>query len=115
MKKLIIATLITLMLAGSSFGGQTAISSGEQTADAAIYSGSADITAIQVCTDGINDGKVIIYDNTTDSGKVVFEATVTGASHYGGRVFVPPIEVSNGIYVDVTGTGASYFVEYARN
>jgi len=117
MKRLLLIVFVVFCFASSAQGelASTAITTGEQTADGAMFSGSANITAIQVITDGTNDGKVVVYDNTAGSGKVVFECTVTGASHYGGRVFVPPIEVYTGIYADISGTGASYIIEYARD
>jgi len=115
MKKLLLIVFTVFILTGVSYAEESSITSGEQTADGLIFTGQANITAIQVVTDGTNDAKIIIYDNTSAAGRVVFECTVTGASHYGGRVFVPPIELYDGIYADISGTGASYFVEYARN
>jgi hypothetical protein len=87
-------------------------SSGEQTSDAAVYSSRGAITGVHVITDGTNNAKVVIYDNTAGSGTVVCEITVTGTDHYGGRLFTFPVKVDTGIYVDVTGTGASYIIEY---
>ena len=114
MKKLILAVLAVFLLTGVSYAGDVAISSGEQTADATIYSGSALLSAVQIITDGTNDAKLVIKDNGS-SGTVVFEATVTGGSHFGGRLFIPPVEIQTDIYCDVTGTGASYIIEYVRN
>lgn len=86
--------------------------SGEQTANAIILNGGGYICGIQVVTDGTNNAKVIIYDNTAGSGTVICELTVVGTDHYGGRLWVPPARVDNGIYVAVSGTGASYFMDY---
>jgi len=113
--KRILLTLLIVCFATFAYAGDSAISSGEQAADALIFDGSALITALQVVTDGTNDGKLIVYDNTSAAGTVINEFTVTGASHYGGRVFIPPIEAQTGIYCDISGTGATYFVEYARD
>ena len=114
MKKWIAVISILFIVTGTAIAGIDIVaqSSGEKTVDFAALAGPGYLTAVEVITDGTNDAKVILYDHATAaSGKVIFEATITGASHYGGRVFVPPVEVYNGVYADVSGTGASYIVE----
>jgi len=115
--KRILLTLLIMCFATTAYAGQSAsaITSGEQTSDAIIFTGGARLTAVHIVTDGTNDAKLIIHDNTAKSGKVVCEITVSGGSHYGGRVYFPPIEMDIGISADIAGTGASYFIEYARN
>lgn len=88
--------------------------SGEQTADALIYTGRCALASILIITDGSNNAKVVIYDGTTASGTVIYETTVLSTDHYGGRNWTFPVQVAQGIYVDVTGTGASYIVEYIQ-
>ena len=88
--------------------------SGEQTATGVIYNGECFLVAIEVITDGTNDAKLIVYDALSTDGKVVFEMTVTGSSHYGGRLFIPSVHMQTGIYGVLSGTGASYIVEYKR-
>lgn len=115
MKKLFLVLVFLLFLAGTTLAGIDVVgqSSGEQTADAIILAGGGYITAVHIITDGSNNAKVILYDNASAaSGKVIFEATITGTNHFGGRQFIPPVEVYNGTYADVSGTGASYIVEY---
>lgn len=94
------------------FKFQAAITSGEQTSDQLILTGPGAITAIKVVTDGTNDATLILYDNTSAAGTVVDETKVNGANHYGGRNIIFPIKVNTGIYANIEGTDASYFVEY---
>lgn len=114
-KKILIAFLLVLFIATGAFAARViySISSYEKTTNALIHTGKAAITAITVHTDGTNNAKVVVYDNTSGTGNVVFECTVKGSDHYGGRIWTPyPVKVSTGIYVVVTGTGASYIVEF---
>ena len=114
MKKLAIV-LTVLLIAATAFGAgfQGAKSSGEKTSDAAVVASGGFLTSVYVITDGSNNAKVIIYDNASAaSGTVLLEMTVIASDQYGGRSWVFPAEFYNGIYVDVTGTGASYIIEY---
>lgn len=112
MKRLLIIFLAVAFATVSAFASSVSVSSGEQTSDALVCSGPCFIRAVEVITDGTNNAKLVIYDSTTASGTVVFEMTVVGASHYGGRGWVAPLKMNNGIYCDITGTGASYIVEF---
>ena len=114
MKKLLAILFILLFFVGSVYAFQGSTSSGEQTADAAVFTGRAYICAVHVITDGMNDATLVIYDNTAGSGKVVSEIFVSGGSGHGGRVWAYPVFVENGLYADVTGTDASYIIEYIR-
>jgi hypothetical protein len=87
-------------------------SSGEQTASGIVLNDTGWITGIEIITDGTNDGKAIVYDNTSAAAPVICEITVVGTDHYGGRNWIPPCRMKNGIYVAVTGTGASYVVDF---
>ena len=91
---------------------QHSISSGEQAgATTVVITGPAAMSGLQVCTDGINAAKVIIDDSVDGTGTVKCEMTVVGANHYGGRNWTRPIEFTAGIYVTLSGSGGSYFVE----
>ena len=57
------------------------------------------------------DAKVIVDDSTDGGGTVKCEMTVVALGHYGGRNWTAPIKFTTGIYVTVSGEGASYFVE----
>jgi hypothetical protein len=92
---------------------QGAVTSGEKTADAAITATGGYITGITVITDGTNDAKAIIYDNASAaSGTVIEEITIMGSANFGGRNFVYPVQFTNGLYLDISGTGASCIIEY---
>lgn len=120
MKKMILGFLSAsalLLLTGyvnltNEFPG--AASSGEQTSDAAISTTRGFITGVEVITDGTNNATVVIYDNTAASGTVIGEFTVVGGNHFGGRNFIIPVRYTRGLYADVTGTGASYIIEYTE-
>ena len=112
MRRLIVLSI--LLFASVAFAAKYSETSGEKTADVAVTSSTAYITAVQVITDGTNDAKLIVYDNTAASGTVVTEISVVGADNYGGRVWVRPVKCSNGIYGDITGTGASFIIEFTR-
>jgi hypothetical protein len=99
------------------YGGYpTAFTSYEKVADATIHTGACLLVSVLVITDGTNAATVFLYDKPSvtgiDPANKLAEFTVAGAAGYGGRNWVFPIACSSGIYVDVTGTGASYIVEY---
>lgn len=93
-------------------GKAPAICSGKQTADGIIVTGKCVITSIILMTDGTNDASIIIYDSTDTSGTVIREFSVAGSSDMGGNAINHPIFMTNGIYANVTGTGAFYFIDY---
>jgi hypothetical protein len=85
-----------------------AVSLGEKTADATIWTGAGQLAAITVITDATNTATVIIYDNTAASGKKIFEAAVLPAVDLAKHFdFASPIRFEIGMTLDITGTGAS--------
>ncbi len=114
MKKAWVALLILLFASSIAMAAKYAESSGEQTATGVIYNGECELTAVEVITGGTTDVKVIIYDALSTDGKVVFEMTVTGSSHYGGRLFIPAVYMNTGIYAVLSGADGSFIVEYTR-
>ena len=92
--------------------GTTCLTSGLQTADALIYTGRGTLNALTVMTDGTNAATVTLYDNTTNSGTVLAQSIVLGADRTGFQAWNLAVRCKNGIYADVTGTGASYIVHY---
>lgn len=85
----------------------------ELTASAVIFAAPGLLTAVNIITDGTNPATVIIHDNASaGSGKKIYEGTAAGANHYGGRNFVFPLRCYNGIYMTISGTGASAIIEY---
>jgi hypothetical protein len=118
MKKLIpiILVLLAVVFVGQAFAEAipSCQSSGEQAADATIVSGNAYMYGAYVITDGSNDATISVFDNTAASGTTIFEMTVLGGDNYGGKNWNPPVKCNTGITVDVTGTGASYIIEYQK-
>ena len=93
---------------------QGVTSSGLKVADAVISARPAKIVGVQVIADGTNAATLILYDNAsaasgTAANKIVVDAGATYENFYidGGVV------CNNGIYADVSGTGAEYIVFYA--
>lgn len=115
MKRISIFVLALLLLSSvTAIAFEQAISSGEQTSDSLIVSGKVYITSIKVITNGTNDATLVTYDAKVADGKVIDETKVIGADNYGGLKWLFPIECNDGIYADVTGTGASYIIEYIK-
>lgn len=88
-------------------------STGVLNSDTLIMDGKAIVAGIQIITDGTNDATLILYDNTAASGKEVFKASLTGTNDplY---ISLPDggVRCDNGLYADVTGTGAEFIVHY---
>lgn len=121
MKKgiMLLAALAVFIFVPVCFAGNydqvtRAISSGEQTSDAQIYTGRSALTSVMLITDGTNAATLTVHDGTSNSDKKVGEFKCDGASYYCGWLWNFPAEVGVGIYCDVTGTGASYILEYIR-
>jgi len=121
MKKLFVLVsvfcLLSLGISSSVYAWTTnpvrSVSSGEQTADATVVSGTCYIVSVLVVTDGTNDAKLVLKAGGS-GGTVQYETTVIGSDHYGGRLWTFPVEFVTDCYADVTGTGASYIVEYLK-
>jgi len=119
MKKL---TILIIFLIGGLLCGPNVIgaqdhlrSSGLETSDAAVVAAKCLFYGVEIITDGTNAASIIVYDNASAaSGTEVFKGTVAGANNFGGVTFEHPVEMFNGIFVDVSGTGAAYIV-YWKN
>lgn len=96
----------------NSWNFRPAICSGEKTSSELIYTGSCAVTAIVAITNGSNDATLIVYDNLSAAGKVIREFTIVAAENYGGNILKFPIYIQNGIYASISGTGASYIIDY---
>ena len=115
MKKLLILLILLVPSIALAFDpGSWANTSGEQTADATIMTGSGYFHQIVVMPDGTNDVTVSIYDNTASSG-TEFLPTLTFAGD-GGPQASPPVWVraGTGIRVDVTTAGTVGYVVLFR-
>lgn len=87
-------------------------SSGLLNADGVIKDKAGILVGYRVFTDGTNQATLVLYDNASAaSGTVLDKLIVAGADLVGGIVDVA-VEAQNGIYADITGTGASFIVHY---
>ncbi len=114
MKKKLFILLLSMILFISVADAQVGIrTSGLKAADAVVLAVRSYFYGIEIITDGTNSAKVIVYDMATAApGTIIFQGTVAGASNFGGALFIQPVEMMNGIYVDMTGTGMNYIVYY---
>lgn len=88
-------------------------SSGLKTADAVISATRNRINAITLLGDGTNAASLIIYDNASAaSGLVLAKVTQLATARLTHILFDNPVFAENGLYADVTGTGAEYIVYY---
>lgn len=91
--------------------GASKRSLGEKTADGVLHNGPTRLAAILIITDGTNPADIIIYDNNSAaSGLKLFEGGVAGNGRSKYNEFNPPIKAENGMYLDITGTGASCII-----
>lgn len=88
----------------------SSISTGVLNADTLIWTGRNRVNAITVLTDGTNAATVDLYDNTTGSGTIRVKSKCVGANLVNHILFDNPVLFENGIYADVTGTGATFIV-----
>lgn len=94
---------------------EAATSSGLLTADTVIAARPARLLGLQVLADGTNAATVTIYDNATaGSGKelckVIVDATLTAQD---ATLPLMGVCANQGLYADVTGTGAAFIVHYS--
>ena len=90
----------------------SSISSGVLNADTLIFTGRNRINALTVITDGTNAATVSLYDNTSAANKIAVQGKCVGANLEKHYIFENPVIMENGIYADVTGTGATFIVFY---
>lgn len=73
-----------------------------------ILTGEGLFLGFLIGTDAVNDPTITIYDNTEASGEEIVPTNTYDASLYGLNGWSPsvPVEVANGIYVEITCAGA---------
>jgi len=106
---------IVLMLATPVWAEEWAKGSGQQTADALIYTGEGVLHGIIVVTDATNAVTVNIYDGVTATGtRLIPETVVTTSAVDRIQAIRPPAPVRfyTGIYVDITCSGTAKYVVY---
>ena len=88
----------------------SSISSGVLSASAQVFTGKNRINALTVLTDGTNPATIEIYDNTDASGKKAVVGNCVGANLTNHYIFENPVLIETGIYVNITGAGATCIV-----
>jgi hypothetical protein len=108
--KTLVLCLLLLLFSSSIQAAEFAYSSGILNASGTVVGVPVLLTDLAVYTNGSADATVILYDNTAASGTVIGKCVVAGAAVNGG-LFIPiPVKTYNGIYMSITGTGASAIV-----
>ena len=83
----------------------------EFTATGAVYAARTLLAGVALITDGTNPCDVVLHDNATaGSGLKVFEGGVAGSDRGKLVLFDSPVVCENGLYLTLTGTGASCIV-----
>ena len=113
-KRIVMFFAVVFCINGMAYAGQQySKTSGELMSSGVVTTASAYITSMYVLTDGTNAAKGIVYNGPVATGSaVVGEFTVPGATGQDGRAWPFPTICEKGIYVVLSGTGASCIVEY---
>jgi hypothetical protein len=85
------------------------------TASAAAVTGAAAFMGIMLQTNGVSDVTLDIYDNTAASGSRVIPTNIVikgGPKRLWTLSLDPGVRCATGIYVNISGTPASYQVLY---
>jgi len=82
-------------------------------ASALISTGKSALFGVFIETDGSHDVTLTVYDNTTNSGKIIRKITVPGANFYGGWEFPYGLRANKGLYCVLAGAGGYYWVTFA--
>jgi len=122
MKKIILLGIAILLFAfaplNAYYPDDYMNASAVKTTDAQILAGAGYCYGVFFTTDATNDVTVDIYDSLTATGtKIVpqFIVTTSANSRAAAVSFDPPVEVSTGIFVDITlGAGTVSYVVYYR-
>jgi hypothetical protein len=101
-----------LLLSTAVFAANFTYSSGVLATSTVVIKYPVLLTDLAVYTNGSSDAVVTLYDSSTaaTSGTVIGKITVLGAALNGGLFIPVPVKVSKGIYMTITGTGASAIV-----
>lgn len=89
-------------------------SSGLKVADGVIAPRTAVLHSVMVIADGTNAATVILYDNASAAtGDVLAKIVVDAGATYDLFHSMDGVEALNGIYLDISGTGAECVVHYS--
>ncbi len=104
---------LILILSAGLASAETAMYSGEKTASAVICEDKCVITAVFVHADGTNEATVTLYDSATAStSNKIHEWIVKAGDKNGGYVLSTGRRTKSGLYVVLSGTGASYYIDF---
>ena len=114
MKRLALSILLVLLLAfvcvSSAADHYTTT---RLTADGVITNQPALWYGILIETDGTNNVTLVLYNSKSGAtNEVIGKMIVAGSNYYGGVAYPFGIICSEGIFADVTGTGAAFWVYY---
>jgi hypothetical protein len=111
MKKLITMALMILILFAATAHSETVYSSGLTTSDRLIATGNCYYHGMAIVS-GASTATVSVYDGITATGTTIDKGNCPTASGACRHHLPAAVEVFNGIYADVTGTGAAYTIFY---
>ena len=90
----------------------SSLSSDLKVASALIATGRNRINAITFLGDGTNASTLIVYDNTSATGKVVAKVVNKATDQQNHVIFTFPVYCENGIYAALSGTGGNYILYF---
>jgi hypothetical protein len=90
----------------------TSISSGVINSDTLVFNGKTRVNALTILTDGTNAATVDLKNGTTTAGAIKITGKCIGANLINHILFDNPVLFETGLYVDVTGTGATCIIYY---
>jgi hypothetical protein len=119
MKKFLMVVVLTLTLllpltSVNAGGFESCLSTGAADEDGVVRTGRGYLCGVVLTTNGQANATIALYDNTSDDGKVVLSFTVVGADYYGGVTFPNPVRFIKGLFLDISGTGATAYVFWTR-
>lgn len=89
-----------------------AISSGVLTANTLLWTGRHLLAGVIAGADGTNEATINIYDGTSTAGSKILSLTVPVGQRQCMALPCKSIQLTTGLYVEVSGTGASAQVFY---
>jgi hypothetical protein len=82
------------------------------TSTAQVVGGKNRINAITFLGDGTNTSTLIIYDNTSASGKVLAKLVNKATDQQNHVIFTNPVLAEKGLFASLSGTGGNYIVYF---
>jgi hypothetical protein len=114
MKRIFFLAIGIILMASQAFAFDAALSPAAITSDGMGCTGKCYMTGLTVYTDGTNDATVVVYNGTSTAGQEVFRTKVFGGLYADKISWTYPLACEQGIYLDLTGTGAAAIVEFVR-